>query len=147
MTGLEQLRAAQSGGTFAGIGSLLGMEFVAVDEGRVEIGLVTRPDFANPMGAVHGGIAATLIDSVLALAVHSTLADGVGYTTLDLAVKYLRPVAVTGVRLRAAGTVVHRGRQVVTGDASVRDDADRLVATGTATCLLVPARPTADAAR
>jgi uncharacterized protein (TIGR00369 family) len=140
VTGLEQLRAAETAGGFPGIGELLGMEILALGEGHVEIGLMTRAEFANPAGSLHGGISATLLDSVLALAVHSTLPDGVGYTTLDLAVKYLRPVAVAGVRLRAIGNVVHRGRQVVTGEATVRDEADRLVATGTATCLVVPGR-------
>lgn len=140
MTGLEALRQrAEQSEPSPGLGTLLGMEFLRLEDGLVEIELVTRLDFANPLGAVHGGIAATLLDSVLGCAVHSTLPAGTGFTTLDLAVKYLRTVPTSGVRLRGVGCVVHRGRQVMTGEASVLDERDRLVATGTATCLVLAA--------
>ncbi len=86
MTGLEQLRwiQAERSPDTPSIGRLLGMRFDEVDHGRVVMSVDTRPDFANPLGTVHGGIPATLLDSVVGCAVHSTLPAGVGYTTLEL---------------------------------------------------------------
>ena len=142
MTGLQMLRAMmEQTEPSPGIGTLLGMQVLRLEDGVAEMGLTTRPDFANPLGTVHGGIAATLLDSVLGCAVHSTLPAATGYTTLDLAVKYLRTVPTSGVRLRGVGRVVHRGSRVITAEGSVLDEQDRLVATGTATCLVLPAAP------
>ena len=70
-----------------------------------------KASFANPMGTVHGGIAATLLDSALGCAVQTTLDDGVAYTTVSLEVKYLRPIRVDAGELRAEATVVHTGRR------------------------------------
>ncbi|MFJ2079497.1 PaaI family thioesterase [Streptomyces anulatus] len=92
MTGLELMRWVQTElpTDIPSIGSLLGMRFDEVDHGRIVISLDTRPDFANPLGTVHGGIAATLLDSVMGCAVHTTLPAGAGYTTLELKVNYIR---------------------------------------------------------
>ncbi|SCX54136.1 uncharacterized domain 1-containing protein [Klenkia marina] len=119
------------------IGRLLGMRFDEVEHGRVVISLDTRPDFANPLGTTHGGIAATLLDSVMGCAVHTTLDAGVGYTTLELKVNYVRAVHTTGVTLSATGTVIHRGRRVATAEGRVTDDQGKLVAHATTTCLIV----------
>src|SRR4029453_1428110 len=106
-----------------GSGEVLGMELEELDEGRVVFGLTPADAHTNPMGMVHGGIAATLLDSAMGCAVHSTLGPGLGFTTLELHVHYTRGVAPGSGRLRAEGTVVHRGRRVATAEGRVTDEA------------------------
>src|SRR5213078_3915352 len=90
-TGLDLVRAVQRGGApVPGIARLLGFILTRVDAGDVEAVLETRDDMTNPMGTVHGGIAATLLDTVMGCAVHTVLDAGEGYTTTDLQVRYVR---------------------------------------------------------
>ncbi|MEQ0564224.1 PaaI family thioesterase [Amycolatopsis sp. NEAU-NG30] len=121
------------------IGRLLGMELTDVERGRVSFTLATVPDFANPLGTVHGGIAATMLDSAMGCAVHTTLPAGVGYTTLELKVNYIRSVATDGQTLTAEGTVIHSGRSTATAEGRVLDGKGKLVAHGTTTCLILRA--------
>lgn len=106
MTGLELLRtmSALPRDQVPSIGRLLGMTVTELEEGRVSIAVDTQPDFANPLGTVHGGICAALLDSVMGTAVHTTLGPGVGYSTLELKVNYIRSVATDGRSLIATGT-------------------------------------------
>jgi len=119
------------------IGRLLGMELTDVEHGRVGFTLSTVPDFANPLGTVHGGIAATMLDSAMGCAVHTTLPAGVGYTTLELKVNYIRSVATDGRTLTAEGTVIHAGRTTATAEGRVHDAAGNLIAHATTTCLIL----------
>ena len=138
MSGLELLRSMigrpERG---PGIARLLGMDVESIDEGRVVFAVRTRPDFANPLGSTHGGICATLLDSVMACAVHTTLGPGVGYTTLELKVNYVRAVPTDDRRLVATGTVVHSGRTTAIAEGRVVDEQDRLVAHATTTCIVL----------
>jgi uncharacterized protein (TIGR00369 family) len=95
----------------------------------------------NPLGTVHGGMLATLLDTATGCAVHTTLPAGVGYTSMDLSVKYLRPVTVESGTLRCVGTVLQRGRRTALAEARLTDGADRLVAHATSTCLLFDLPP------
>ena len=89
----------------------------------------------NPAGTVHGGLAATLLDSCMGLAIQSTLEKGVGQTTLEFKISLVRPItAETGV-IKAEGTVLSRGRRVGTAEGRITDDKGRLLAHGTTTCL------------
>ena len=139
MTGLELMRWVQTErpADVPSIGRLLGMHVDEVEHGRVVMSLETQPDFANPLGNTHGGIAATLLDSVMGCAVHTTLDAGVGYTTLELKVNYIRTVPVDGRRLSAEGTVVHVGRRVATAEGRVLDERGKLVAHGSTTCMIL----------
>jgi len=139
MSGLEQIRWVQSElpDDIPTIGRLLGMRFDEVEHGRVVVSLSTRPDFANPMGTVHGGIAATMLDSVMGCAVHTTLPAGVGYTTLELKVNYIRTARTDGRTLTAEGTVIHAGRRTATAEGKVLDEQGKLIAHGTTTCLVI----------
>ena len=140
LSGLELLRwMTADGAPDRSIGRLLGMRFDELEHGRVVISVQTRPDFANPLGIVHGGIAATLLDSVASCAVHTTLPAGVSYTTLELKVNYVRAVQTSGETLTATGTVIHAGRRVATAEGRVVDDGDRLIAHATITCLILQA--------
>lgn len=137
LSGLDLLRTAmttESRPPF--IGDLLGMEVDLLEHGRVVFGLATRPDFANPLGTTHGGICATLLDSVMGCAVHTTLDAGVGYTTLELKINYIRAVPTDGRRLTATGTTIHVGRTTATAEGRVVDDQGRLVAHATTTCVI-----------
>lgn len=139
MTGLELMRWVQSErpADIPSIGRLLGMRFDEVEHGRVVVSLDTRPDFANPLGTVHGGIAATLLDSAMGCAVHTTLAAGVGYTTLELKVNYIRAARTDRQTLTAEGTVIHAGRRTATAEGKVLDDQGKLIAHATTTCLVL----------
>ncbi|MFE5840221.1 PaaI family thioesterase [Streptomyces niveus] len=138
MTGLELLRwAAKQPTDRPSIGRLLGMTFDELEEGRVVLSLSTKPDFANPLGSVHGGIAATLLDSALGCAVHTTLPAGVGFTTLELKVNYIRGVAVDAGRLTAVGTTIHVGRRTATAEGRVTDERGKLIAHATTTCMIL----------
>jgi uncharacterized protein (TIGR00369 family) len=116
----------------------LAFRFTAVEEGRIEFECETGAFMYNPMGVVHGGLAATLLDSAASCAVHTTLPAGTGATTLDLTVHLLRPILSDLGPIREVGTVVSRGRRTALGSAEVRDGSDRLLAQATATCVLLP---------
>lgn len=139
LSGLELMRWVQSERPtdIPSIGRLLGMRFDEVEHGRVVVSLDTRPDFANPLGTVHGGIAATLLDSAMGCAVHTTLPAGVGYTTLELKVNYIRAARTDGRTLTAEGTVIHAGRRTATAEGKVLDEQGKLIAHATTTCLIL----------
>lgn len=139
MSGLEVMQWVQkeSPADIPSIGRLLGMRFDEVEHGRIVISLDTRPDFANPLGTVHGGIAATLLDSALGCAVHTTLPAGVGYTTLELKVNYIRSAQTNGQTLTATGTVIHAGRRTATAEGKVLDNQGKLIAHATTTCIIL----------
>ena len=137
LSGLELLKTM--GGTPEAtppISRLLGMQLEEINFGSVAFSVVTRPEFANPLGTLHGGICATLLDSVMGCAVHSTLEAGIGYGTLELKVNYVRTVATDGEKLIATGTVLHPGRRVATAEGKVVDSQGRLVAHGTTTVMV-----------
>jgi acyl-CoA thioesterase len=138
-SGLEQVRAVQAGILpRPGIAGLVGFELSRVDPGDVEATLETRADMTNPMGSVHGGVAATLLDTVMGCAVHTVLDAGESYTTTDLHVHYVRGVH-PGKTIVATGTVVHRGRRLATAEGRILDERGRVVAPGTPSCMVFPA--------
>ncbi|MDO5628007.1 MAG: PaaI family thioesterase [Mobilicoccus sp.] len=143
MSGLEVLRWIQEhdDDSLPSIRRLLGMRFDEVDPGRVVASLHTQLNFSNPHGTVHGGIAATLLDSVMGCAVHTTLPPGTGYTTLELKVNYIRAAGLDGQRLIAEGTTVHVGRRTASAEGKVTDDSGALIAHGSTTCLILPPPP------
>lgn len=116
------------------------MTLEEVEPGRVEFAVRSRPEFSNPQGMLRGGITATLLDSAMTCAVMSSLPAGVGATTVDLSVTYLRPGTLDGMQLGATGETVHVGRTVATARGTVTDARERVLATATTTCLLQDAR-------
>jgi uncharacterized protein (TIGR00369 family) len=136
-TGLELLQAIVAGELpRAPIQELLGYDLVEGEEGRVVF--VGRPgeQHYNPIGSVHGGFAATLLDSALGAAVHSTLGRGEAYVTLEVKFNLVRAITADTGDVRAEGRVVHRGRTIATSEADLRDPAGKLLAHGTSTCLI-----------
>ena len=136
LTGLEFLRRAITQTLPHHIGSLIGLRIDELEYGDVTMSLETRPDFANPLGTLHGGIYATLLDSAMGCAVHTTLEAGVRFGTLDLTVNYIRPVGVDGVRLTAKARTIHLGGKTATAEGRIYDPQGRLVAHGTTTCII-----------
>lgn len=114
---------------------------VVLDEaehGRVVFSLVPGEEHYNPIGSVHGGIYATLLDSAAGCAVHSVLPQGMAYSSLDLTVKFLRPITVDTGKVRAVGTVISSGRRTALAQAELLDSADHLLAHATSSCMLFP---------
>jgi uncharacterized protein (TIGR00369 family) len=120
------------------VSDLMGMTLSAIGDGSVEFRC--RPDESayNPIGLVHGGLVCTLLDSVAGCAVQTTLPAGVGYTSLEIKVSYLRPVRLDDGELTATGRVTKPGRRAAFADGEVRDSRGRLIATATSTCLVFP---------
>jgi uncharacterized protein (TIGR00369 family) len=145
-SGLELLAAIATGRLPPPpVAQMLGMELVDVSEGRVRFALEPQETHYNPLGTVHGGVLATLLDSATGCAVHSVLPAGIGYTTLDLNSRYLRPVTAATGRIVATGVVLSKGSRTALAEARLTDSRDRLLAHATSTCLIFPqtARPSA----
>ncbi|HEX5705724.1 MAG TPA: PaaI family thioesterase, partial [Pyrinomonadaceae bacterium] len=90
----------------------------------------------NPIGVVHGGLAATLLDSAMGCAVHSTLPAGAGYTTLEIKVNFVRPLTTETRGVRCEARVVYVGGRTATAEGRVTDEQGKLYAHGTTTCLI-----------
>jgi uncharacterized protein (TIGR00369 family) len=107
------------------------------ERGRVVVELRAQEFHYNPLGTVHGGVLATLLDTAAACAVHSTLEVGEMYTSMDLTTRFLRAVTVESGVLTCEGTVLQRGRRTALAQASLTDGAGRLVAHATSTCMIL----------
>lgn len=137
MTGLELLRAFRDApDRRPNIGAHLGMTMDTVESGRVTFTIDARPELSNPLGTLHGGIYATILDSAMGCAVHSQLGAGVGYGTLEMKINLLRAVPTTGETLTASGTVLHLGRSTALAEGRITDEQGRVVAHGTETCMI-----------
>ncbi|WP_296600186.1 PaaI family thioesterase [Phenylobacterium sp.] len=139
MTGLEQLRAAFDPNRperAPGIGKTMGFTVIEIEEGRVVFGGHPDESVYNPIGTVHGGYAATLLDSAVGCAVHSVLKAGQGYTTLELKVAYHRAMTKDTGPVRAEGKVVQAGRRAAFAEGRLTDAQGRLYATATSTLLV-----------
>ncbi|SHM38022.1 PaaI family thioesterase [Cryptosporangium aurantiacum] len=137
LSGLELIRAIKDRqAPPPNIATLLGMDIVEVEEGRVVFTVDAKPEFSNPLGTVHGGIHATLLDSAMGCAVHTTLPAGVGYTTLELKVNYVKAISLDAGTLSCVGQVIHVGGRVATAEGRVTDSAGRLLAHATTTCMI-----------
>lgn len=142
MSGLEMMRALSEGRlTTPGIGRLVGFRLAEVALGRSTFVSEPGPQHYNPLGFVHGGYAATLLDSCMGCAVHTTLAAGMGYTTLELKVSYVRGMTAATGAVRAEGTVLNSGRRVAFAEGRLTDGRGRLIAHATTTCLVFPMTP------
>ncbi|UUW92608.1 PaaI family thioesterase [Nocardioides sp. WV_118_6] len=138
LDGLAQLQAMRDGLIPAApIAETLGFAgFDVPERGTAIFELDPELRHYNPIGSVHGGVYATLLDSACGCAVHSTLAVGEGYTSLDLTVKFLRAVTVDSGRLRAVGTVLQRGRRTALAEAKLYDGSGKLVAYASSSCMI-----------
>ena len=114
----------------------LGYDIVEVSDGLAAIAAAPTAAHLNPAGTVHGGLAATLLDSCMGLAVHSTLPRGFGQTTLEFKISLVRAVTPETGPVRAEGRVIYRGRRIGTAECRLTDAEGRILAHGTTTCLI-----------
>lgn len=135
-SGLEQLKQALGDGSAFGIGRTLGFSMVEAEVGRVVFEGTPGRHVYNPIGTVHGGYAAALLDSAVGCAVHSSLKPGQGYTTLELKVAYHRAMTEETGPVRAEGRVVSLGRRAGFAEGRLTDAGGRLYATATSTLLV-----------
>jgi uncharacterized protein (TIGR00369 family) len=138
MSGL-QLLTARAAGRLPGppIMETLDFHLAEIEEGRAVFAGTPQAKHYNPLGTVHGGYIATLLDSCMACAVHSTLPKGQTYTTLEFKVNFVRALTAQTGEVRAEGRVISGGRRVATADGKLTDRQGRLLAHATTTCLVM----------
>jgi uncharacterized protein (TIGR00369 family) len=119
---------------------LLDFHLAEAEKGRAAFEGMPAFNLYNPIGTVHGGFAATLLDSALGCAIFSTLAKGETWTTLELKVNFVRAMTKDTGRVRAEGRVIHRGRTMATSEGDLKDSAGKLYAHATTTCMIFPAK-------
>jgi uncharacterized protein (TIGR00369 family) len=137
LSGLEHLQALQAGTLPPPpILELMGATMGTVERGRVTMVLEPAEYHYNPYGTVHGGVVATILDTVMSCAVLSQLPVGRGNTTIDLTINYVRAVTLESGPVTAEGTVVHAGRTTALAQGRLVDEAGRLYAVASTTCLL-----------
>jgi uncharacterized protein (TIGR00369 family) len=122
------------------ISELMGFHLVEAEQGRAVFEGVPEFRHYNPIGTVHGGFAATLLDSALGCAIFSTLRKGDTWTTLELKLNFVRGLSKETGPVRAEGRIVHRGRTVATSEGDLKDRAGKLYAHATTTCMIFPAK-------
>ena len=139
MTGMEYMSAVVRGEMPPPpIAVTMRLRPVELEEGRVVFEGEPGEEHYNPIGVVHGGYAATLLDSALGCAVHTTLPAGVGYTSLGIEAKYVRPISRDTGRVLCEANVLYRGRKQATSEATLTAaDSGKLLASGTATCMIL----------
>ena len=136
LDGFGQIRAMMSSGQKAPMIEKLGLDLVEIERGHAVFEGTPDRSVYNPLGGVHGGYAATLLDSACGIAVHSQLAAGRAHTTLELKISYVRGLSETSGTVRAVGRVTSMGRRVAFAEASLHDGAGQLCATATSTLLV-----------
>jgi uncharacterized protein (TIGR00369 family) len=140
MSGLEFVQGLADGTLPLNmIAKTLGYDVSEAANGRVVVTAEPNDSHLNPAGTVHGGLAATLLDSCMGLAVQSTLEKGVSQTTLEFKISLLRPITPATGRIVAEGVVMSRGRRIGTAEGRITDGNGRLLAHGTTTCLIFQA--------
>ena len=137
MSGLEFVRGLADGTLpLNTIARTLGYDIAEAESGRVVVTAEPKDIHLNPAGTVHGGLAATMLDSAMGLAIQSTLEKGVAATTLEFKISFVRPITPETGPIKAEGTVINRGRRVGTAEGRVTDSNGRLLVHGTTTCLI-----------
>jgi uncharacterized protein (TIGR00369 family) len=139
MSGLEFVQGLASGALpLNSMAQTLGYDVSEAAKGRVVVTATPSAAHLNPAGTVHGGIAATMLDTAMGLAIHSTLEKGLGSTTLEFKISLLRPITPQTGLIKAEGVVLNCGRRIGTAEGRVTDRDGRLLAHGTTTCLIFP---------
>ena len=141
ISGLDLLRGMMAGiYPLAPIGVAMNFWIIRADHGSVDFAGEPTQAYLNPIGVIHGGWHATLLDTVMGCAVHSTVEAGFGYTTVEMKVHYVRAILPGGGEIRAEGRLLSRGRQIATSEGKLFDARGKLLAHGTETCMIFPAK-------
>ena len=118
------------------IAETLDFRLAKIESGRAEFVGQSKTNYYNPLGTTHGGYIATLLDSAMGCAIQSTLAAGKGSTSLEFKVNFVRPIFEQTGRLKAVGEIINAGKQIVTAEAKLVDEAGKLYAHATTTCFV-----------
>jgi uncharacterized protein (TIGR00369 family) len=138
LKGIDLLRAIRDGRLPpAPMAALLGFRLVEVEPGHAVFEIVPGTRHYNPLGTVHGGLAMTLLDSAMGCAVHTQLAAGAGYTTLEAKTNLVRAITAETGKLRAIGKTVHVGSRIATAEGRLEDASGKLYAHATTTCIVL----------
>lgn len=139
LSGLEFMRALAAG-TLPAPTIMQALDFRLVEVGPGLAVFEGTPDgrFFNPLGSIHGGYAATLLDSCMGCAAHTTVGTGQGFTTLELKVNFVRALSPQTGQVRAEGRIISAGRTIVTAEGRMVDATGKLYAHGTTTCMVLP---------
>ncbi|MDE2326812.1 MAG: PaaI family thioesterase [Rhodospirillales bacterium] len=137
LPGIDQLRALMESDITLAMGRTLGFHLVEIGEGRVVFEGTPGREVYNPLGTVHGGYAATLLDSACGCAVHTMLTAEQAYSTLELKVSYHRAMTAETGTVRAVGTVISLGRRAGFSEARLTDASGRLYASATSTLIIM----------
>ena len=141
MSGLEYVKALKEGTVPPPpIRCLVDFQMTEVEAGRVVFELMPAEYYYNPFSTVHAGITATLLDSAMACAVHSSLSQGVLFTTIEIKVNLIRPIREETGRLRCEGKVIHVGNRTALAEARVTDTKGKLYAHAVSTCIISETR-------
>lgn len=135
--GLTQMKALAAAGGGSGMGKLMAMDGGEASEGHMTMHAMPGAQHGNPIGIVHGGFAATLLDSAMSCAVHTTLSADETYVTTDLHISFVRAITPATGRVTARGDVMSRGRRLATARGTLVDGNGKLLATGIATCMIL----------
>lgn len=139
MSGIDYMRALLAGDyPPPPILHLMNLDLTSVEDGVVTFTAQPDESHYNPIGAVHGGFACTVLDSVAGCAVQTTLPKGMGYTSLEIKVNYLGALSATTGPLTAIGRVIKPGKRVAFAEASLTDSSGKFVATASSTLLVFP---------
>lgn len=136
MTGLQQMQSLIDNGTPPPISKTLDFALVEISPGKAVFKGRPAENHLNPIGTVHGGYAATLLDSALGCCIHTVLEPGESYTTIDLNIKYLRAMKPGMGTVTATAEVVHKGRKIATSEGRLIGEDGKLYATGNTTCAI-----------
>jgi uncharacterized protein (TIGR00369 family) len=122
------------------ISKLFNFNLIEAENGRAVFEGIPEMSYYNPIGTVHAGFTATLLDSALGCAIFTTIAKGETWTTLELKLNLVRPLTKDTGPVRAEGRIIHRGRTVATSEGDLKDRAGKLYAHATTTCMIFPAK-------
>jgi uncharacterized protein (TIGR00369 family) len=141
VSGLDYLQGVLRGDyPAAPVAATLGFTLAELAHGRAVFEGTPERFTYNPLGSVHGGWAATILDSAMGCAVHTTLPAGKGYTTVDLSISLIRPITERTRKLRCEATIIHTGGSVAMAQGRIVDETGTLYATGTTTCMVLTPR-------
>lgn len=137
LTGLEQMQLAFKSGRRPPIADTMDIDLDSIEHGKCVFSGVPAEKHLNPIGSIHGGYAATLLDSALGCSIHTTLEPGEKYTTVDLNVKYVRGMSPGMGRVTCTSEVVHKGRKIATAEARLVGEDGKIYAHGNTTCIIL----------
>ncbi|SGY93720.1 PaaI family thioesterase [Moritella viscosa] len=138
MSGYDYLKSIADGDLpMPPIMSLMGVDNCDVDKGYMRFEFNAEEYHYNTIGGVHGGVFSTLLDSCISCAVHTTLPQGVGFSTIDLKVNFIRPITIETGLVICEGNAIHTGRKTAVGEGRLLDASGKLLATASVTCLIL----------